>query len=187
MKVARRGRKTKTDMGIGHLKAEVVIRHDIPNPSHNPRYGEGSGNPKCVSGAMNLRESPIAMMYAKGALDQAQLQAANRFRRLWETCGGKGAGSFDYTREQVDGGGPREPITDQRMDAGKQLKAAEEHLGRRPYAIVAKVAGEGVAVSTLGSTHREKTTLADYLKDALTDLACLWGYRSPQRTAANQR
>lgn len=187
MKQSRRiGRRANPDMGIGHLQAEVVIR-DVPNPNHNPLYSEKSGNPRFIRGSVNLRESPIAMMYAKGIISESQLMAANKFRRLWETCGGKGAGSFDYSREPVDGSGPRETITDQRMEAGAKLKAAEERLGRRPYAIVARVAGEGVSIASMGTTHRERTTLADYLKDALDDLASLWGYDNRVRKAANVR
>lgn len=125
------------------------------------------------------------MMAARGHLEKHQVQAAVHFRRLWEALGGKGAGSFDYSREPVDGGGSRDAITDRQIDAGLLLKQCQQHIGLRAFSIVEKVAGEGVSVSDLGSSHRERTRLADYLKHALDDLAVLWGYQTRQRTAAN--
>ena len=181
--VKRRIKKTAPKIG-GEPVLQIV---DVDNPTYSREHDGAKGNPKRISAAMNLRESPIAMMAARGHLEEHQVQAAVRFRRLWETLGGKGAGSFDYSREPVDGGGPREPITDRQIDAGLRLKECQTYIGRRAFIIVEKVAGEGRSIAELGATHRERTTLADYLKDALDDLASLWGYRTKQRTAANQR
>ncbi len=72
----------------------------------------------------------------------------------------------------------REPITDRQIDAGKKLNDCQKHIGIRAFGIVEKVAGEGVSIAKLGSTHREKTTLADYLRHALDDLADLWGMKT---------
>ncbi|WP_206615942.1 hypothetical protein [Rhizobium sp. WSM1325] len=51
-------------------------------------------------------------------INEAQLAAATRFRSLYEAMGGAGTGSFDYSREPVDGGGSREPLTEQQIRAG---------------------------------------------------------------------
>ncbi len=103
-----------------------------------------------------------------------------------EALGGSGAGSFDYSREPVDGGDSSESITDRQIDAGFKLEEARKHIGTRCFAIVEKVAGEGVPVSTLGTSHREKTTLADYLRNALDDLSDLWGMKTKaKRPVAN--
>lgn len=184
MKAAKRI-KTKAPPRIGGEPILHVVTVDDPN--YSKAHDGAKANPRRSSAVMNLRESPIAMMAARGHLAEHQVRAAVHFRRLWETLGGKGAGSFDYSREHVDGGGPREPITDRQIDAGLRLKQCQAHIGQRAFSIVEKVAGEGVSVSQLGSTHRERTTIADYLKDALDDLACLFGYRTKQRTAANSR
>lgn len=163
--------------GLGNRHSEIRII-EIDNPHYSRVHAGASGNPKTVSAALNLRESPIAMMAAKGHLEVHQVEAAVKFRRLWEALGGAGAGSFDYSREHVDGGGVREPITDRQIDAGQKLKSCQMHIGIRAFGIVEKVAGEGVPISKLGSTHREKTTLADYLRHALDDLADLWGMKT---------
>jgi hypothetical protein len=169
--------------GLGNQHSEMKVI-EIDNPHYSKAHAGAAGNPATVSAAFNLRESPIAMMFAKGHLEPHQLQAANEFRRVWESLGGAGAGSFDYTREQVDGGGVREPISDRQVDAGKALKKCQEVLGPRPYDIVCKVAGEGRTIAELGSTKRERYTLADYLRNALDDLAVHWGLQK-RKTPAN--
>lgn len=167
-------------IGLGNQHSEMKII-EIDNPHYSKRHAGASGNPKLVSAALNLRESPIAMMAAKGHLETHQVEAAIKFRRLWESLGGSGAGSFDYSREPVDGGGPQEPITERQIDAGFKLEEARKHIGTRCFGIVEKVAGEGVPIAKLGNSHREKTTLADYLRNALDDLSDLWGMKTKTR------
>lgn len=167
-----------TGLGNEHSAIRLV---EVDNPHYSRSHEGASGNPRKTTAALNLRESPIAMMAAKGHLEQHQVEAAIKFRRLWEALGGSGAGSFDYSREPVDGGGPREPITERQIVAGQSLKACQIHIGMRAFKIVEKVAGEGVSIAQLGSTHRERTTLADYLRNSLEDLAELWGMKTRVR------
>lgn len=162
-------------MGLGNLKAEVIIDNKAPNPHFNPRYAGAPGNPEHVTVARNVRESPIALMASKGHLEKHQLEAASRFRGYWEALGGAGAGAFDYSKEPVDGGGIREAISDRQVNASVVLRKCQEALGPRHYDIVCRVAGEGRTIYELGSSKRERTTLADYLKHALDDLAVHWG------------
>lgn len=173
-------------MGLGNQHTDIKLI-EIKNPNYSKAHAGAPGNPETTTAAMNLRESPIAMMAAKGHIEPHQLEAANRFRRLWESLGGSGAGSFDYSREPVDGGGAREPITDRQIDAGNMLKQCREHLGRRHYEIVSRVAGEGRTIAELGGSKRERHTLADYLRDALDDLATLWGLRGQKDRKIHNR
>jgi hypothetical protein len=163
-------------IGLGNQHSELAIV-EIENPHYSKVHAGATGNPKTTSAAMNLRESPIAMMAAKGHIAVHQLQAANEFRRAWESLGGSGAGSFDYSREQVDGGGLREPITDRQIRAGFFLKECQRVLGPRHYDVVCKVAGQGCTIAELGGSKRERYTLADYLRHALDDLAVHLGFK----------
>jgi len=167
--------------GLGSQQAKMKLV-EIENPHYSKIHAGASGNPKTVTAAMNLRESPIAMMAAKGHLEPHQVEAAIKFRRLWEALGGAGARSFDYSREPVDGGGAREPISDRQIDAGTQLKDCRDILGRRHYEVVSKVAGEGRTIAEIGTSKRARHTLADYLKDALEDLAVHWGFQKRKPT-----
>ncbi|PDT19383.1 hypothetical protein [Rhizobium hidalgonense] len=158
----------------------------VDNPFHSRAHDAAETNPVKIKAQVNIKESAIATLAARGHINEAQVRAADRFRSLWEAMGGAGAGSFDYSREPVDGGGPREPLTERQIRAGLELKMAREALGNRAYGIMSKIAGEGYAIQELATSHRERTTLTDYLKDGLDELARSWGYenRGTQRKSA---
>lgn len=183
MRANRKSRKDRSRTeyaGLGHSHAEVQVI-EIDNPHYSRAHSGMAGNPKTITAHLNLRESPIALMAAKGHLEAHQVEAAIHFRRQWERLGGSGAGSFDYSREPVDGGGAREPITDAQMDAGKSLKLCQMVIGQRAFTIVEKVAGEGRTIAEISHSKREKLTNADYLRNALDDLAEHWGYKTKRR------
>lgn len=164
-------------LGIGTLKSQIAIV-EADNPLYAPVHAGAAGNPRKISVAVNLKEGPIAWMRHKGIIDDAQKKAADRFRQLWEAVGGAGAKAMDTTKEPVDGGGAREPITDRQIDAGLKLKECRAIIGHRAYMIVEKVCGEGYSINDFSHTQRERKTNADYLKDALTDLSVHFGYAS---------
>lgn len=150
----------------------------VDNPYFSRAHdGEGT-NPVKIQAVRNIKESAIITLAARKHIDEAQLAAANKFRSLWEAMGGAGAGSFDYSREHVDGGGAPEPLTERQIRAGQELHRCRQTLGVRAYDIMVKVAGEGHAVQELAKTHRERTTLTDYLKDGLDEMAKNWGFQN---------
>lgn len=162
----------------GNLKLEVGTR-EVENPYFSADHSEGMTNPLKITAFINIRESAVETLFARGALDKAQKRAADRFRAIWEAVGGSGAGAMDYTREPVDGGGARDPISDRQILAGQELMACREMLGARGYALVCRVCGEGYALTEISSTKREKLTNADMLRAHLDDLATEWGYLRP--------
>lgn len=167
--------KTKALAWQPKIETRKVV---VDNPYFSRAHAGGHGNPVKIEALVNIRESAIGTMAAKGHISPHQLQAALRFRRLCELLGGAGAGSLDLSVERVDGGGARDPIGLHQMDAGRQLAKCRELLGVRAYEIMSKIAGQGFAIAELGRTHRERTTLADYLKDGLDVLAEHWGYKT---------
>ena len=57
---------------------------------------------------------------------------------------------------------------------------------KQPWLAASPVKKSGVSVSQIGASHRERTTLADYLRNALDDLADLWGMKTkPKHPLAN--
>ncbi|MBY3369355.1 hypothetical protein [Rhizobium laguerreae] len=157
------------------IKVEKVT---VDNPFYSKAHQGIEANPLKIQAQMNIRESAIVTLAARKQINEAQLAAATRFRALYEAMGGAGAGSFDYSREPVDGGGSREPLTEQQIRAGQELKRCREILGIKAYDIMSKVAGQGYAIGELAKSHRERTTLADYLKDGLDEMARNWGYEN---------
>ncbi len=151
---------------------------------HNPlwsrdHYGDRT-NPRFVTAAINPRESGIVTLAARGLIDEAQEQAADRFRSIWETLGGSGAKALDYTKEPVDGGGFSDPISIRQIAAGKELKVVSEALrsehGEYAYRLLTYIAGEGRSVYELTDTRRQRDTMTDNLRTYLSFLAYFWGY-----------
>jgi len=178
--MARRGRKAKlgnvTLAEIGHRQAKTVMA-TIDNPLHNPAHDGETWNPKRVPALQNVRESALVTMERRGMLDDAQIEAGNRFRSVWEALGGAGAGSFDYSREPVDGGGPRSALSDRQIQAGLDLADCRRVLGIG-YDIMVKVAGEGKAVTELTQSKNLQRAYIEMLKQGLTALAIHFGYQN---------
>lgn len=166
-----------------HLKSDV-IEVEIDNPSLNRSQTIDRINPLKVRAYRNLNESPIGRMLARGQLTPPQGEAASKFRVLWEDMGGRGVQAMDYAKTPVDGGGIAEPISIRQMDAAKKLNELRKHLGGRTYNILVKIVGEEIEPSRLGQTHRERLTIADYMKDGLGDTATFWGLQTAQRKAS---
>ncbi|KQV28119.1 hypothetical protein ASC97_07160 [Rhizobium sp. Root1203] len=158
----------------------------VDNPYYSKAHDGEGANPVKIKAKVNIRESAITTLAARKLIDDSQRAAADKFRGLWEAMGGAGAGSFDYSREPVDGGGSREPLTERQIQAGLELKRAQEILGVRAYDIMSKIAGQGYAIQELAKSQRERHTLTDYLKDGLDELARSWGYanRGTKRKSA---
>lgn len=176
--MARRGRKAKlgaiTLAEIGHRQAQPHLR-EIDNPLHNPAHDGERWNPKRVLGAVNMKESALVVLEQRKLINDAQSKAGEKFRCIWEALGGAGAGSFDYSREPVDGGGPRSALSDRQVQAGLDLADCRLVLGIG-YDIMVKVAGEGKAVSELTPSKNLQRAYIEILKQSLTALAVHFGY-----------
>jgi len=157
-----------------HLELRPAI---VDNPMFSRSHTEGrEGNIRKIDAVINIRESGIATLAAKGLLDMAQVAAADSYRRLWETLGGAGAGAIDYTREHVDGGPAREPITERQIRAGKELAECRRLIGKHGFELVTMIAGQRMSLHELYTTRRERDTAADMLRVYLTQLAGMWGF-----------
>lgn len=147
----------------------------VDNPFYSRAHPASESNPRTIPAVVNTRESAIVMLASRDSLDAAQVKAADRFRRLWETLGGKGASSIDPGRIVGDGGKMRDPINERQINAGKELARCRTLLGVRGYRLVSLVAGEGHSLSEIAAGKRERLTAADMLRWCLDDLAGLWG------------
>jgi hypothetical protein len=148
---------------------------EIENPYFSADHAESPSNPRRIKAVKNLRESAIETLYARGKLDEAQKKAGDRFRATWEAAGGAGAGAMDYAQLRVDGGGARDPISERQVDASKSLRDCRVLLGARNYRLVCQIAGQGLSLSDISTVDRVKLVMADNLRDALDDLAKMWG------------
>lgn len=163
----------------------------VDNPDFSRDHPEGKyGNIRRISATRNIKESAIATLDARGLLHPAQVRAADRFRKLWEQTGGAGAGAMDYTREPVDGGGFRDPVSDRLVAASQELDKCQRYIGLRGYRLVAAVAGEGRSIEEVaGPSQRARYSTTDALRGHLEDLAVMWlmtNYAQPDRIAVRK-
>lgn len=96
--------------------------NEVANPMYMPAHDGERWNPRKVPALVNIRESAVVSLEARGKLDECQVKAAEIFRRHWEAMGGIGARAIGYTREPVDGGRNADPFPERRAAAGKELK-----------------------------------------------------------------
>lgn len=147
----------------------------VENPTYSRAHDGDATNPRFIPAQINFRESAIATLAQKGLLDPAQVQAADKFRALWERMGGRGVKAIDYSKEPVDGGGFSDPIDVAQMEAGRELKRCRVKLGEYGYNLVRLVAGERRSLHEICGSRRERESTADHLRVDLTALAQMWG------------
>lgn len=156
----------------------VCIAVDVDDPYFNRAHAETKANPRKITAAYNMMESPIAYMIAKGQVDQGQGAAGLHFRRIFEQAGGTGAQAMDYTKEPVDGGMIADPITERQWRAGQELRDAHAMLGQLGYDLVRDVCGRGCFLKDLYPTKWQQTQAGKNLRDCLTTLSHHWGYET---------
>ncbi|MBA3576203.1 MAG: hypothetical protein H0W39_01105 [Sphingomonas sp.] len=169
----------------GNIRAETV-KMEMDDPKFTRDHAEGKlGNSRKIIADINIRESAITMLAAKGAITAPQAAAANRIRQLFEAMGGAGAGAMDYSRVVVDGGMSPDPISARQMQAGRDLKDAQKALkdahGEYAYRLVLYICGEGYSIHDLCQTRRQRDTMTDCLRMYLDVLSELWGYAAKAR------
>lgn len=160
----------------GHSKTQVT-EVVIDNPMFNRAHVGAAGNDSTIKAMINMRESPSAYWFHKDIIDAAQYRASTEFRRLWERTGGKGAGSFDYTKDKVDGSTMADPINIGQMEASRQLKEIHNLLGPEGYDIVLRICGQGIMISKLQGNWRVRDRQSRLCREMLNTLAVYLGYK----------
>lgn len=124
----------------------------VDNPYFAREHPISVSDPRTIPVAVNVRESAIVMLASRGALDAAQVAAANRFRALWEALGCKGASGIDPGRLVVDGGKMPDGISQRQINAGQELRRCRALLGVRGYRLVSLVCGQGMALHEIAAS-----------------------------------
>lgn len=172
------------------------MTHPNPKqPGHNGRYEPASatvespyfkGEYETVT--RNICESPADQMRARRQIDEAQHRADARFRQLYEAAQErKSFGVSDYTREPVCVSAAfSAPVSDHRLTAIKHLERLRSVLGERDDKIVRHISGQLMPVHQVAAIwsncDKPKKSDREYIgrrfRDALTELAKVFGYRS---------
>lgn len=162
--------------------AQPAIRTaSVENPDWRPDRDGEKAFPRMVTAQIDIKESAVETLFARHFLAISQKRAADKFRELWETAGGKTA-SIDYTLDRVDGG-KGDPLVS-RLVAAQEMKRCRSLLGQRGFETIQRVCAEGKALQDISPHKRERLTMADNLRADLDDLATMWGMQTKQRQRA---
>jgi len=128
----------------------------------------------------SIRNDPLARLHSHRQIDEAQYQGGRAFQNDWERAE-RGPRAVDPTREFVDGGQMREPITEGQRKAVLRLNRAERELGADGSALVHDVLVHGLTMAQIGEkrglrTQRWKDYFARRFCECLDRLALIYGF-----------
>ena len=136
----------------------------------------------------SIRNDPLARLHSHRQIDEAQYQGGRAFQDDCEKAE-RGPQAVDPTREYVDGGRMREPITERQRKAVLRLNRAERELGADGSVLVHEVLILGLTMEQI--SHRRGVTgqrWIDYLskrfRECLDRLALMYGFATERRSAA---
>jgi hypothetical protein len=133
----------------------------------------------------SLRNDPLGKLHSHRQIDEAQYRGGRSFQDDWEKAE-RGPQAVDPAREYVDGGRPREPITERQRRAVLRLNRAERELGADGSALVHEVLILGMTMEQVGQrrglrTQRWKDYFARRLLECLDRLALIYGFATERR------
>jgi len=128
----------------------------------------------------SVRNDPLARLHSHRQIDEAQYQGGRAFQNDWEQAE-RGPRAVDPTREYVDGGQMREPITEGQRKAVLRLNRAERELGADGSALVHEVLIQGMTMEQVGQRRELRTKrwhdyFARRLRECLDRLAVIYGF-----------
>lgn len=174
---AKRGRSVKTEKVHQRMTSDAPINSVLGVKVVDDPYEMGSKLQVLVS----LRDDPLAGMYSRGQIDDAQLAGGRKWQRHYEEAEIGGIRAIDPTKEAVDGGRIPEPITDRQIIAFRELTRADKELGQEGRALIRDILGGRMSVSQAavrrGLTRQREIDYVGYrFRECLDTLAVLWNF-----------
>jgi hypothetical protein len=133
----------------------------------------------------SIRNDPLGRQHTHRQIDEAQYQGGRAFQSDWEKAE-RGPQAVDPTREYVDGGQRREPITEGQRKAVLRLNRAERELGADGSALVHEVLILGMTMEQIGQRRgvrgqRWIDYFARRFRECLDRLALIYGFATERR------
>jgi hypothetical protein len=131
----------------------------------------------------SIRNDPLGRLHSHHQIDDAQYRGGRAFQDDWEKAE-RGPRAVDPTREYVDGGQAREPITERQRRAVLRLNRVERELGADGIVLVHEVLVLGLTMEQIGQRRglrgqRWKDYFARRFQECLDRLAQTYGFASP--------
>jgi hypothetical protein len=133
----------------------------------------------------SLRNDPLGKLHARRQIDEAQYQGGRSFQNDWEKAE-RGPQAVDPTREYVDGGQFREPITERQRKAVLRLNRIERELGADGSALTHEVLILGMTMEQVSQRRglggqRWLDYFAKRLRECLDRLALVYGFATEKQ------
>jgi hypothetical protein len=133
----------------------------------------------------SIRNDPLGRMHSHRHVDEAQYQGGRAYQADWEKAE-RGPKAVDPTREYVDGGQMREPITEGQREAVLRLNRAQRELGADGAALVHDVLIQGMTMEQVGErrglrAQRWKDYFVRRFRECLDRLALIYGFATEKR------
>jgi hypothetical protein len=128
----------------------------------------------------SIRNDPLARLHTHRQIDEAQYRGGRAFQDDWEKAK-RGPRAVDPTREYVDGGQAREPITERQRRAVLRLNRIEHELGADGVVLVHEVLVLGLTMEQIGQRRglrgqRWMDYFSKCLRECLDRLALTYGF-----------
>lgn len=128
----------------------------------------------------SIRNDLLGRLHSHRQVDEAQYQAGRAFQNDWERAE-RGPRAVDPSRDYVDGGQMREPITEGQRRAVLRLNRAERELGADGSALVHDVLLHGMTMEQVGERRglrgqRWNDYFARRFRECLDRLALTYGF-----------
>lgn len=128
----------------------------------------------------SIRNDLLGRLHSHRQVDEAQYQAGRAFQNDWERAE-RGPRAVDPSRDYVDGGQMREPITEGQRKAVLRLNRVERELGADGSALVHDVLLHGMTMEQVGERRglrgqRWNDYFARRFRECLDRLALTYGF-----------
>ena len=128
----------------------------------------------------SIRNDPLGRLHSHRQIDESQYRGGRAFQSDWEKAE-RGPRAVDTTREYVDGGERREPITDSQRKAVLRLNRIERELGADGSSLVHDVLVLGMTMEQVRQrrgllTQRWSDYFSRRLRECLDRLALIYGF-----------
>jgi hypothetical protein len=133
----------------------------------------------------SIRGDPLGRLHSHRQIDEAQYQGGRAFQNDWEKAE-RGPQAVDPSREYVDGGQFREPITEGQRKAVLRLNRVERELGADGSALVHEILILGMTMEQISQRRglrgqRWLDYFARRLRECLDRLALIYGFATEKR------
>ena len=141
----------------------------------------------------SIRNDPLARLHSHHQIDEAQYRGGRAFQADWERAE-RGPQAVDPSREFVDGGQAREPVTEAQRRAVLRLNRVERDLGADGSLLVHDVLVQGFTMEQVMARRGQRgQRWIDYFarrfRECLDRLALVYGFASekPAGQAASRQ